>query len=166
LILVIPFTGLGTPPSDPICAAPNSLFLVEGIRLDLARETSNKRSALRRMGPESTPQLNFGGWDSPGGLRWLLTGPTGDAFHLESKSDLRTAEWTPAATVVFGSQSVLWRDGMAAAQPQAFYRLASADPESLAEPADNFRLLDHEGKAHDLFLLDAPDCRGCGGSGK
>jgi len=92
LILVIPFTGLGTPPSDPICAAPNSLFLVEGIRLDLARETSNKRSALRRMGPESTPQLNLADGIHRAGFAGCSPAPTGDAFHLESKSDLRTAE--------------------------------------------------------------------------
>src|SRR5262245_42722771 len=97
------------------------------------------------------PRLGWAGSETPDALQLLLSGPADEPFHLESTADLGAGQWSLLASFLFGDRPILWREERISSQPHRFYRLASASRDLLSEAAGNFRLLDHEGKAHDLF---------------
>ena len=56
------------------------------------------------------------------GLRFKLIGTPGQAFIIQTSTDLR--QWAPLATNVFGSDPVTWVDPNGPGDKQRFYRMA------------------------------------------
>ena len=56
------------------------------------------------------------------GLRFKLIGTPGQAFIIQTSTDLR--QWAPLATNVFGSDPVTWVDSNGPGDKQRFYRMA------------------------------------------
>ncbi len=67
-------------------------------------------------------------------------------------------EWEPLLSLRLPSNSLEWSDPLGSWRPRGFYRLAQWPGQAPQDFADNFRLIDHEGRSQELFYhthLDA-----------
>jgi hypothetical protein len=138
-----------TPPGDPICGIPSSLERVLAIRAERASALPTRQGALRAFAADPRLTLEKSAFGDP--LHLLLEAPAGDTFTLESTPDLASPNWTPSLSALFPDQPLLWTDQSSASAPFGFFRLRSESPDTIYEPASNFRLLDAQGVTHDLF---------------
>jgi hypothetical protein len=85
-------------------------------------------------------------------VRLGLQAVAGQDYVVESTSDLAaSAGWQPLLTLTLSDGFAGWFDSSSATAPQRFYRAIRLDV-PLPRPAVlNFRLLDHQGRSHDLF---------------
>lgn len=147
-----PFPTLrATPPGDLICGSPSSQESVRAIRVQRLAETRARGRAIRLQGPESPPQLAIerpGSFDSP---RLILQGTPGEIHDLETTSDLAAPRWSPLLTVILGNQPLAWQDALLGSGDSRFFRLRGRGADAAEEPVQNFRLLDAQGVARDLY---------------
>jgi hypothetical protein len=101
--------------------------------------------------------LNFAAEDlsierDGGAVRLMLEGNGGKQYSLEAIEALLNAgsEWRPVATVASPGSPVFLYDPTCSTRPQNFYRLRLLQATSPVF-VPNFRLLDVDGRAHELF---------------
>jgi hypothetical protein len=140
-----------TPPSDPICGAPNSLEVVRAIRAQMAAEASAQRAPVLLPQALVLPRLSIEPPHALDPARLILGGAPGQTYHLEATTDPGSAKWSPWLSVVLGDQPLTWSDDSMRTTPFQFFRLRAGDPGASAESASNFRLLDQTGTARDLY---------------
>ncbi len=135
---------------DPSCSAPSRLNVVGTARAEAAQRLRLNR---RRFAPMNLTQPGLAlAWDSQLGLpRLLFRGPSGRAARIESASLLSPATWQPFLTVNLTEPGLQWLDSAAALNGSQFYRLTLPEDDPAFEPANDFLLLDQEGKARELF---------------
>ena len=140
-----------TPPLDPICGSPSSQELVRAIRAQRAAAAQGRREAIRLQGPEAPPRLAIERpqpFDLP---RLVLQGTAGQTYHLESTAEVALPQWAPLLSVRLGDQSLAWSDDRPGTNPSGYFRLRWDGPDAPAEFVSNFRLLDAQGIARDLY---------------
>src|SRR5262245_51657145 len=112
-----------TPPSDPICRAPNSLELIAGIREQITAEATVRRRHIGPQQPAARPQLSIEVSSGTSLPRLIIGSTPGRTFHLEVTSDLSSAQWNPWLSGVFGEQPVGWNDDSFGGTASRFFRL-------------------------------------------
>jgi len=65
-------------------------------------------------------------------------------------NDLSSSNWDFLATLTLTNSSFLWFDSASASMPNRFYRAVKLDS-PVTEYADDFRLIDYQGKSHSLY---------------
>lgn len=140
-----------TPPLDPICGSPSSQEFVRAIRAQRLAAAQARRGAIRPSGPETPPRLwiqRTPPWFTP---QFLLQGTAGRAYQLETTEALASTRWSSWLTVMLGEEGLSWSDESLGSSPSGFFRLRSVPPDALPEAVSNFRLLDAQGMARDLY---------------
>jgi hypothetical protein len=140
-----------TPPLDPIGGSPSSQELVRAIRARLPATAQGRRGAIRLQGPDGPPRLAIERAQPLDLPRLVLQGTAGQSYHLESTSDVALPQWTPLLSVRLGDQSLAWSDDRLGTTPSGYFRLRWDGPDAPAEFVSNFRLLDAQGIARDLY---------------
>ncbi|MFP6877510.1 MAG: hypothetical protein VCA37_11825 [Roseibacillus sp.] len=69
--------------------------------------------------------------------------------HLEFSPDL--LEWEPLLSLRLPSSPFEWTDPLSSSRPRGFYRLAQWTGNAPRDLADDFRLIDHEGRSQELY---------------
>ena len=139
-----------TPPGDPICGTPNSLERVIAIRAERASAAQVRLEVIRRQSVGAAPRLSIQQPGHADPLRLLLQGAPG-GYALETTDNLTRPIWTPFLSIVLGEQPLTWSDERLGMAPSRFFRLRGEAPDTLNEWASNFRLLDAQGIARDLY---------------
>jgi hypothetical protein len=158
LILLTALSLWATPTGDPICGAPSSFDLVTAIRVEAAAKKKTALQSLLRRQALVLPTLSIQRPAAPGLPRLILGGAAGRTYHLEASSDLSSGQWATGLSVILGNEPFNWSDESVGLLPFQFYRLREGDLGLLDDSAANFRLLDQQGVARDLFYnsnLDA-----------
>lgn len=135
--------------SDPSCATPSRFNVVLAARTEAARRV---RLAQRHGGlaaqAATTPSLRLE-WNRDLNRPLLSLGlPPGSNWLLETAPSLREA-WEPLLGLRPSEIGAQWLDANTSSD-QRFYRLALLNP-ILQDPADNFQLIDHIGRARELY---------------
>jgi hypothetical protein len=144
----------GTPAGDgpdPVCSVPNRLNIVLAARAQASeRLRLDRRRALTTQAP---PPAGFGlNWDREANLPHLfLRSPAGKAWQVDSTSSLDLVGWHSLFTINMTGDRLEWLDSTAGSVSSRFYRLKTLQEDPEMETVDDFLLLDHEGKAHELF---------------
>ena len=90
-----------------------------------------------------------------GAIQLELKGqPTLD-HSLEVSQDL--LKWEPLLSLRMPSAPFEWTDPLSSSRPRGFYRLSQWADGAPRAQADNFRLMDHEGRSQELFYQSAVD---------
>jgi len=155
-LIALASVGLGaplnaTPPVDPICGIPGSQAVVQAIRTQ--QQAARARvPAVRLQDSELPPRL----WIEPPGpaesLRLVFHGSRGRTYHVETTSDLGSIQWQPWLSLIAGNDPLDWPENpVNAPEKSRFYRLRRGEPHAPEEWAANFRLLDAQGIARDLY---------------
>lgn len=153
--LAAPGSLFATPPADPICGTPSSQQRVLAIRAErLAAQA--RQGAIRLQGPDVPARLSIEPVPVESGNWGLLTlqGAAGRTYELEATDSLVSPQWSSLLTFRMGDdEGVNWSVGDASSGeiPDEFFRLRSVPPDAPAEAASNFRLLDAQGIARDLY---------------
>jgi hypothetical protein len=140
-----------TPPGDPICGVPSSLDRVRVIRAQKAAKTTAGLVAVGWQQADSPPRLSIerpGTFDLP---RLILQGTVGGTYHLETTASVSSPAWAPFLSVILGDQPLNWSDDLLGTTPSGFFRVRWDGPDAPAEAVSNFRLLDAQGIARDLY---------------
>jgi hypothetical protein len=69
--------------------------------------------------------------------------------HLEFSPDL--LEWEPLLSLRLPSSPFEWTDPLSSSRPRGFYRLVQWTGNAPRDLADDFRLIDHEGRSQELY---------------
>lgn len=84
-----------------------------------------------------------------GAIHLELDGDPARDHDLEFSRDL--LKWEPLLSLRLPSSPFEWSDPLASSRPRGFYRLAQWSGSATRALADNFRLMDHEGRSRELF---------------
>lgn len=143
-------TAQATPALDPICGPPNSLTPVLALRAQKLAEAQMRRGSVRsqQAGDLLLSIERPLAADSP---RLVLQGAAGRIHHLETAADVSAARWDPVLSAVLDEQPLVWSDEWLGTAPSGFFRLRGDSPEGAEDLASNFRVLDAEGVARDLY---------------
>src|SRR5688572_3689926 len=77
---------------------------------------------------------------------------TGNIVTIEALDDLARHNWELISTTLARSNSVKWRDPWCGTASNRFYRIRQAKGDEVpVNRANNFRLIDHTGKSHELY---------------
>jgi hypothetical protein len=81
-------------------------------------------------------------------------GEAGDIVQIEAANDLSRNNWEVISSVLMQTNGLKWLDPWPDGAPNRFYRIRQAKATDV-EPAyaENFRLIDHTGKAHELHYF-------------
>ena len=141
-----------TPPADPICGTPSSLDLVTAIRRQMLREQKLRRGTLNAFQAELPPRLSIAR-DKPLDLpRLIMSGSAGRSYELEAISGLGSSSWQSILTVNLGQEPLSWDDvTIGGGASYQFFRMRAGEPDAMGDSASNFRLLDQQGTARDLY---------------
>ena len=83
-----------------------------------------------------------------------VNGEAGNVVHIEALDDLSQQNWEVISSVFMQSNALKWLDPWPGAAQNRFYRIRQAKAtEVQAAYAENFRLIDHTGKAHELHYF-------------
>src|SRR6266404_899451 len=66
-------------------------------------------------------------------------------------NDMSSTNWDFLATLTLTNLSQSWFDSASALMPNRFYRALKLDSPATPESADDFRLIDHQGKSRSLY---------------
>ncbi|MBI3416772.1 MAG: hypothetical protein HY043_15895 [Verrucomicrobia bacterium] len=136
---------------DPACSAPGRGSAVWAARAKVDQQIrSNRRHALR---PENLSPTTLGlNWSAQARLpQLLLRGPAGQAARVDSTTAIDPVAWQSLLTVNLAAAELSWIDSTADSATSRFYRLTPLADDPSLEEADDFLLLDHDGKARELF---------------
>lgn len=152
-LLACVFQLQATPPADPICRSPNSLDLVQSLRLEA--QAKQRRSGVLSAtglanGLELPPRLSIARNDPLAVPRLIFSGSAGKSYDLQASSTLGGNSWQSILTVNLGADPVGWDDELKGSAPFRFYRLGSSEAD-VGDSVSTFRLLDQQGTARDLY---------------
>jgi hypothetical protein len=135
---------------DPSCSVPSRLNVVGAARAEAAQRIRLDRR--RRPEPRGGSPQGLGlSWDAQWHLpRLLMRGQAGQVAQIDSASLLSPTGWESLLTVHLADNELEWLDSTAEIS-SGFYRLTLPTVDPSMEPVDDFLLLDHEGKARELF---------------
>jgi hypothetical protein len=86
-----------------------------------------------------------------GPVRLELHGEAGRAYSIETAPGVFSSNrWTSVLTLSLTNDAQSWWDATSLRAPQRFYRAVTLDGPPLTEVAQNFRLIDHQGKSREL----------------
>jgi peroxiredoxin len=91
----------------------------------------------------------------PGGSAELtITGESNNVVHIEAANDLAAPEWEVISSLLLQTNALKWLDPWPNGAANRFYRIRQASSTEVESPhAENFRLIDHTGKAHELHYF-------------
>jgi mono/diheme cytochrome c family protein len=144
-----PLNTHATESIDPACAAPARDSAVWIARAKLEKHL--RLSRTRALHAENVPPTQLGlSWNAQKALPQLFVrGPAAQLTRVDSTPDIAHIPWQTFLTVNLPANGFDWMDAVSA--PNQFYRLSSLALDPSLEEADDFLLLDHEGKARELF---------------
>lgn len=85
-----------------------------------------------------------------GPARVTLNGEVGGNYRLESVSSF-SDNWRSLLSLTLTNDQHQWFDAQSVSVPQQFYHAVKLDTPPTPEIAQNFRLIDHTGKARELY---------------
>src|SRR5438309_6483071 len=85
-----------------------------------------------------------------GPARINVQGEANRDYTLEA-SDLLSTNWDFLATLTLSNSFQTWFDSASAVMPSRFYRALKLDSPTIPDHADDFRLIDHQGKSRQLY---------------
>jgi len=139
-----------TPPLDPICGTTSSLASVLTVRAQMQTEARARRG-IRLQQIDPRPGLSIQRSTRLEYPLLILRGAAGRAHRLEATSELLSGRWTPVLSVILGNEPLTWSDESDTTVSSQFYRLRADPGEPAEEEVSNFRLLDANGVARDLY---------------
>lgn len=140
-----------TPPLDPVCGLPGSLELVRSIRAQRLAVAQMRHGTIRPQGPEVPPGLSIERPEPGLPPRLWFQGAAGQTYQLETTDNLSAPQWSSPLTFVLGENVLSWSDELLGSPHSGFLRLRSVPPDESPEAVSNFRLLDAQGIARDLY---------------
>jgi peroxiredoxin len=82
------------------------------------------------------------------------SGEAGNLVTIEALDDIARQNWEKISSVLLRTNRLQWVDPWCGTGPNRFYRIRQAKFAELPpNRADNFRLLDHAGKSHELYYF-------------
>src|SRR5688572_14266720 len=117
----------------------------------------SRKSLIALIGVWSAVSCAYGANVIPlanGNAEVNVTGEAGNVVHIEAVDNLSQQNWEVISSVFMQSNALKWLDPWPAAAPNRFYRIRQAKATEVeAGHAENFRLIDHTGKAHELHYF-------------
>ena len=83
-----------------------------------------------------------------------VSGASNNIVHIEAANDLSQGNWEVISSVLLQTNALKWLDTWTAGASNRFYRIRQANATGVEHPhAENFRLIDHAGKSHELHYF-------------
>ncbi len=137
--------------ADPSCTTVRRADIVSAARADLVRRARLPAKSGFAKEDSSSASLGLQRDAASGYSHLFLHGSAGQVLRVDSSPSLDPNGWQTMLTLNLLSTGSDWLDASAASAPSRFYRLSELEGNAAFDFADNFLLLDQQGKAHELY---------------